>query len=709
LSSRRRADLGGLLLLLSLGYLLLPGHPLTFLTGVPLGPSSLLLAGVLGACTFAFGLPRDGRVMRLLVAVALVLIAVRVVLWWSAPSYGLAASYFSRARLGGAIERSTDFPGVSYTRRDAQVGTFATHFLNDVERYNFYEEGEPDRLALPFSVRWDGYLHVPSEGNYQVRLSATGSAMLSLDGRPALTVSAGPVETVDQAAMRLAAGLVPIRVDYINPGGRSPSLGLEWDLGGDMAPISVPYLTTEPIEPSRLAWDAGFAILARSVDGAFVLVVLLSCPLSLATWLGRRGAAEPTRWERPVLGLFLLATLLYALTSSQYLYGRTVILEGGQDWLTYESHARDILLNGPLMTLGEPLGRGKPYFFQPFYPYYLAGLHWLSGEGLWGPTVLQVFGLGVAGVLAFYLAARLLGRPAAWWSLGLFAILTYTQLDWVARKLLSENLYFAVLPAAILSLLRFADERQPRDIVLSGLLFGVASITRAPTLLYVPCAALLLVAMLRREGASRATSAGAAVFLVALTIAIAALVPLRNYVVSGRPALVATNGGATLLLAHAPPPTVRLSGVDKDPLYNALKLDRPTREVVEFARQNPVGYAATLVPLGLYALGFSGAIEGTTELTPEVLAVTALYLVALVSLAAARTLRAALLHAFIAIHFAIMMTFLPYVYGYRQVLPMTLLMLVVGGGLLAAAGRRVLGMLHGRAVTSPPLAEQRSG
>ena len=40
------------------------------------------------------------------------------------------------------------------------------------------------------------------------------------------------------------------------------------------------------------------------------------------------------------------------------------------------------------------------------------------------------------------------------------------------------------------------------------------------------------------------------------------------------------------------------------------------------------------------------------------------------------------------IHLAIMMTFLPYVYGYRQVLPMQLLMLVFDGALLAkVAGR----------------------
>ena len=182
--------------------------------------------------------------------------------------------------------------------------------------------------------------------------------------------------------------------------------------------------------------------------------------------------------------------------------------------------------------------------------------------------------------------------------------------------------------------------------------------------------------------------------------------PIRNFVVSGRPALVASNGGATLLLAHQPTERVSLRGVDRDPLYNALKLDRATREVVEFARQDPIGYIGTLVPLGLYSIGISGVVEDNPPVAPDVLLITALYVVAVVMLPAARTLRTWPLHLFVLIHFGIMMTFLPYVYGYRQVLPMQLLMLVFDGALLAhIAGRLVerrrLGTRH------QPVMEQR--
>jgi 4-amino-4-deoxy-L-arabinose transferase-like glycosyltransferase len=418
------------------------------------------------------------------------------------------------------------------------------------------------------------------------------------------------------------------------------------------------------------------------------------------------GATRLSLLERPLLATLLLAVTVYALITTADLAGRATVLEGGQDWLTYESYARDIQLNGLLMTLGEPLGKGKPFFFQPFYPYSLALMHWLTGEGVWGPTVLQLMGLGVAAALVYELGKRLFGAAAGLVALLLFLGLGLSQLDWIARKLLSENLYFVVLPAALLFLARAIDERRLPDLAWAGLLFGVASVTRAPTLLFMPGAALVLVLAWRRAGRSLNRIAAGFAVLALCTTAVAALVPIRNYIVSGKPALVASNGGATLLLAHQPTDRVSLRGVDRNPLYNRLNLDRATREVVEFARQDPVGYFWTLVPLGLYSVGVSGAVEGHPPVAPDILLITGLYAVAVLVLPAARTLRTWPLHIFIVLHFGIMITFLPYVYGYRQVLPMQQLMLVFDGLLLVMVIRRLL-LRRGAESPGQPLLEQR--
>jgi hypothetical protein len=703
------ALVGGLLL-----YLVAPGHPLGLLTGLPLGMVSLAAVGVLACALFGLGLPPPSRRAAVLAGIVLAATTLKVLLWSVAPTYGLAATYYARARLTGAPERSTDFRTAPYTRVEQVPGApLNLHFFNDVERFNHYEGNGPERTTLPFAARWDGLLHVPADGQYTFSLAASGEAALILSERPILTVAARNGPTGDRVTVPLAAGAQPVRLQLVHAGGTRPSLGLESDLGGSVAPLGPPHLTVSGDAGIAPAGDAPLALAARALD-AVVLALLAGVVGMLAAgrlgaWRAAPAGARAGLLERPALALVVLAVLVHALWTTADLYRRTVILEGGQDWLTYESYARDILLNGPLMTLGEPLGKGKPFFFQPFYPYSLALVHALTGEDLWGPVALQLVGLGAAGVVLYYLAKRLFGAPAAVATLGLYLVLRASQLDWVARKLLSENLYFVVLPAAILLLVRYADEGRRRDLVWSGLFFGIASITRAPTLLYVPIAAWIVVLLLRRRGVAWRPALASFVLLGLVTGAVASLVPLRNYVVSGRPALVASNGGATLLLAHTPTDKVRLSGIDRNPVYNWLKLDRQTREVVEFVRQDPAGYALTLVPLGLYAIGIPNGIEGAGLVAPDILAITVLYVLALVLLPGARSLRVAPLHAFVALHLAIMMTFLPYVYGYRQVLPMQLLMLVFCGALVAHLARGAFGMRVAGRAPSPPLVEERAG
>jgi len=692
-------------------YVLLSGHPLSLLRGIPLDALGLGVLLGLGCVLFGLGLPRFRTFTKPLALLMVVLVAIKLALWWSAPAYGFAASYVAQGRFTGPVERSTEFRSTLFTRIEASPGQGgpALHFFNDVERFNFYEPPDPDRRALPFAVRWDGYLEVPYDGEYPVALTARGVAALSLAGAPVLTVGSRTSEARDAATLSLAGGTHPIRVDLINQGGADANIRVEMDLGQGLRPLGSPSVTVEPLSDRARFHGWLGSIAATVLDGLVLAGIVLAVVFALFT---RWRTARQTGWpiasvERPLLAAWLLVVLAYALITTAPLEGRAVVLEGGQDWLTYESYARDILLNGPLMTLGKPLGEGRPYFFQPFYPYYLAAMHWLAGEGLWGPIVLQLFGDAVAGVLLYFLAKRLFDTPAAVFTLALFAILALSQLDWVARKLLSENLYFVLLPASVLLLLKAVDERRLRDVVLAGIFLGLASITRGPTLLYVPWVAIVVAHAWWRAERSTSRAMLAFVVLGVVTASIVALVPIRNYIVSGRPALVASNGGATLLLAHQPTERVRLSGIDRDPVYNALRLDRQTREVVEFARQDPIGYLWTLVPLGLYSIGISGTVDGFPPLAPDILAISALYLGALLALPATRQLRAVPIRLFVGLHLAIMMTFLPYVYGYRQVLPMQLLMLVFCGAFIA----QVVGRLVERRRTptsSQPVMEQRS-
>jgi 4-amino-4-deoxy-L-arabinose transferase-like glycosyltransferase len=307
-------------------------------------------------------------------------------------------------------------------------------------------------------------------------------------------------------------------------------------------------------------------------------------------------------------------------------------------------------------------------------------MHALTGEDLFGAVALQVLGSAVAGLLVYYLARRLFGVAAALAAFGLFLPLWAWHLEWVANRLISEAIYFAILPALLLVLMRCLDERKPGDFALAGLLLGLAIVTRGPTLLYVPFVLALLWWRLRRADLARATVVRLLAVLLVAAAVIVGLVPIRNQIVAGEPALLASSGGVNLQKLHRPTNQVRLSQAQDRWFAPYLQDDAPTRETVEFVLQDPGGYLYACLLLSAYTLGYGAAVEESqVTVWPELIALNLLYLGAILFLAAARSLRTALLHAFVLIHFATMVIFVPYDYDNRLVLPMYLPILVVAG------------------------------
>jgi hypothetical protein len=134
--------------------------------------------------------------------------------------------------------------------------------------------------------------------------------------------------------------------------------------------------------------------------------------------------------------------------------------------------------------------------------------------------------------------------------------------------------------------------------------------------------------------------------------------------------------------------------------------DAPTRETVEFLLQDPLGYAQATVLLAAYTLGYGAAIEESqVTVWPELIALNVLYLGSIVWLAGARSLRATLLHAFVLIHFATMVIFVPYDYDNRLVLPMYLPILVIAGYGLAELLARAVERIRPTAPSRRPILE----
>ena len=647
----------------------------------------------------------------LAVAVCALAIAKGVVGWQALPN-GLPGSYFANSRFQGDYERSTEFLGEPWTRREREIffggDEFPAYFLNDVQRFNYFGAEADRRRNQPFSARWEGSLYVPADGSYQFWLTASGPGSLRIDDRQVAMVDADGRETVS-VTVPLAQGSHPIRVQYSRRPPRSPDIKVEWEIDGRRRALAVPYLFPNAVTPATWERDRTVLAASRGLDGVFLTLAgagLLA--LVVGSVLAARRRPE-TAWplaERFLLGVVAGAIFLNASVPRLDRVDKLELLGGGQDWLTHESFARDILIGGPLMTLGKPLGEGRTFYAQPFYPYALAAMHALTGEDLFGVVALQVFGSGLAGVLLYYLARRLFGVRAALATFGLFLPLWSWHLEWVANRLISEAIYFLILPALLLVLVRSFDERRTQDFVLAGLLLGLAIVTRGPTLLYVPFVGAILWWGLRRAGLTRALVARhVAVLLVVAGLAIG-LVPLRNQLVAGDPAVLASSGGVNFQKLHRPTNGVRLS-LAQDRWFAAYIGDAPTRETVEFMLQDPGGYLYACLLLAAYTLGYGAAVEESTiAVWPELIALNALYLLAILVLAGARTLRSSLLHAFVLIHFATMVIFVPYDYDNRLVLPMYLPIAVFAGYAIAEALTWLVERVRGGAPRRAVLAER---
>ena len=92
-------------------------------------------------------------------AILLLVLAKAIVGWQALPS-GLPGWYFDNSRFQGDFERSTDFLGEPWTRREREIDfggdEFPTYFMNDVLRFNFFGAEAERRKNLPFSARWEG-------------------------------------------------------------------------------------------------------------------------------------------------------------------------------------------------------------------------------------------------------------------------------------------------------------------------------------------------------------------------------------------------------------------------------------------------------------------------------------------------------------------------------------------------------------------------
>ena len=627
-------------------YLLVPGAAQSPLGSWPLSPAgvaALIAAAGMLALVWRGGRHR-ARPVGWVLGIAL-LVLLRIAAGAAETPAGWLARYYSNATWAGQPEWSSDFRFEDATRIDPRLSfsgtSFPTYYLNDPR----FTAGVFREVTEPMTIEWSGAFEAPAPMEVTFDVRASGTASIAFDGGAASFAG-----EIGRGRQPVDAGRHSVIVRYLKPADVSGELHVSLlDPGGGEIPIVPPTAGT------RAAWPT---VLAAALDSiAIALLIVL-------TVAGLRDAWRHSRVDA-LVGAGLVAALgLQGLLAAGPLSGRFLSLSGGDDWLGFESRARDILQHGVLMTLGRPLGEGVAYFYHPFYSYVIAAAHAVAGESLFGPIVLNFVTLALTALVMWSFARDCFGTVAA--SAGLAALLVVFQVDFIRYytiTLLSENFYVLPVTLCLRAFGQWARSGATRALVLAGWWAGLSAATRpAMMMFFIPALVVALAIAARRRfpvGPGRA-----AVVLAASWLAVVAPFTLRNWLVSRQLVLISDSLGGGFI-AHALPPHIDpspyMQGYGGGVIGSAGVLWRILME-----------HPGEVLSLQWQKLGFTlGMVHwfGDYRPHPELAAVTALYLVMILVSPTMRSMVLWPVHAFVLAHVASMALTSPWNYGYRLILP----------------------------------------
>ncbi len=264
--------------------------------------------------------------------------------------------------------------------------------------------------------------------------------------------------------------------------------------------------------------------------------------------------------------------------------------------------------------------RGIPTSFRaPLYPAFLAAIYAIAGTGpqrFFPARLVQALLGATLAPLTYWAAQRLLrgstasqrqqeraARLAAW-TMAAYPILLLYPL-----ALATENLFFVLLLASFLALLRAIPEKdapgRPGEttawLVLAGGLLGLTALTRSIILPFAGCAVLWVWFVLRQKRAALA---------MALTLGLTVMPwVIRNTLLHGQPVGIETSLGYNLYLGYHPQGNgsfMHEPALHLIPIIDDLERDRVgTQKAIEFIRADPQRF----IPLLIHRLSFFFGLE----------------------------------------------------------------------------------------------------
>ena len=585
-------------LLIWAAYFVVPTDAGGLIHGVPLGPLDAIALLMIAWLAASGGRLPGAPLVAIVLAVSFASAAL------IPGTGGFRARYFASVNATGAHERSTEYPNSAYTRVDDRLEftpggpEFPLAFFNDNSRFNFYRAGEPNRRQLEFSARWSGLWWVEAGPQHLYMETPQSAAEISIDGVSAMRV---PAELGSgTTGITLTGGWHRLDVAFSSPYGAPRIFSAGVLRGTERQPFDSTSVVTQQVRSWQMTAHRVLRTVKTSVDVVAMAWLAWFFAISVRTRLSGSKLPAPAPVRRAqALSLLAIVGAIEAVVFAWPWSGQLMLLAGGDDPMTYEGYARDILLNGIWMNRGQPLGHSEPFYYQAFYPYFLAAVHALFGEGMFGVMLVQRL-LVVFVIWMLVKIACDLGGDDVWPTALVGAILFACWKIWpIAAELLNESLYIPLLVAWTAALIGACQKPTAKRALAAGLLGGFAALTRSTALLAWPV--VFQACWLAWKRANR----GVLIAVLVLTsFGVFSLITVRNWVVAGKFAPTSTELGVTLLGGNELPAGLTIDPAPRSAFYSRLQLNEATVQVIEYAIASPRSFMLNLGRKGLFVLGF---------------------------------------------------------------------------------------------------------
>jgi len=575
-------------LLIWAAYFIVPNDAGGLVGGWPLGPldaAALVAIGWLGIYGGRLPLAPLAAVVMIVTTAAGAMIP---------GSSGFRARYFTTLDATGAPERSGPF-ATAFTRIDEQLhfepggNELPLNFFNDNSRFSYFQVRPRERTKLEFSVRWSGFWRAPG-GADEIYVDAPGAiGEVFIDGEKRT------------GQLDLRPGWHRLDVALSSPYGAPRRFSAGTVRLGVATPFGARSVYTQQIQAWQVLSQRYLRIMRTVCDLAAIGLILIVVALELRKKIAalRRSATDRERRDQAI-AIFAAVAAVDAWRFAWPWATRVMTLVGGDDTLTYETYARDILFNGILMSGGKPFGQGEPFYYQAFYPYFLAATHFVFGEFMFGALLVQRLLAAVAIVKLVEITIRYTTERAWIVALPIASAFIGWKFWHIAGQPLNESLYVPLLVVSAAGMIRLYDDPKTKSAAWTGMISGFAAITRSTALL---AWAVVWPAVWATESTESPGRRRILTILIASCFAVLSLVAIRNWIVAGVPTPIPTEGAITLLGGNEPPPGLTIAP-ERRAFYQRFGISDMTATVIEYAITEPGLFAKNLERKALFVLGF---------------------------------------------------------------------------------------------------------